>query len=124
MPAHSNAQMRDVDVIVVGAGIIGIACALYLQRDGRSVAVVDPEEPGEKCSFGNSGSFGVGVIAPVGMPGTPWRIPRLLLDRSQPLFVDPAYAPRLLPWLRRFVQSCQPNRVEEIARARASLLGN
>ncbi len=116
--------MRDVDVIVVGAGIIGIACALYLQRDGRSVAVVDPEEPGEKCSYGNSGSFGVGVIAPAGMPGMPWRVPRLLLDPSSPLCVDPKYAHRLLPWFARFVKSCRPDRVDAIAAARASLLGN
>jgi glycine/D-amino acid oxidase-like deaminating enzyme len=38
-----------VDVIIVGAGIVGVACALYLQRDGRSVAIVDPEEPGENA---------------------------------------------------------------------------
>ncbi|HET7032172.1 MAG TPA: FAD-binding oxidoreductase [Casimicrobiaceae bacterium] len=124
MASRPNGTSRDVDVIVIGAGIIGAACALYLQRDGRSVAIVDPEEPGEKCSYGNSGSFGVGVIAPAGMPGMPWRIPRLLLDSSQPLFVDPTYAHRLLPWFGRFVRSCRPERVEAIAGARASLLGN
>ena len=42
----------DVDVIVIGAGIIGIASALYLQRDGMTVAIVDPEEPGEKDRTG------------------------------------------------------------------------
>jgi D-amino-acid dehydrogenase len=116
--------MRDVDVIVVGAGIIGIASALYLQRDGLSVAVVDPEEPGEKCSYGNSGSFGVGIIAPAGLPGTIWRLPRLLLDPRQPLFIDPTLLHRLLPWFGRFVRSCRPDRVEAIARARHSLLSN
>ena len=123
MSASPDALMPDVDVVVVGAGIIGVACALYLQHDGRSVAIVDPEEPGEKCSYGNSGSFGVGVIAPAGMPGMPWRIPRLLLDPKQPLFVDPTYGHRLLPWFARFVRSCRSDRVESIARARASLLG-
>src|SRR6185436_9438793 len=123
MTTRANAA-PDVDVIVIGAGIIGIASALYLQRDGLSVAVVDPEEPGEKCSYGNSGSFGVGVIAPASLPGTAWRIPRLLLDARQPLFIDPALLHRLLPWFGRFVRSCRPQRVEAIAQARASLLGN
>lgn len=116
--------MRDVDVIVVGAGIIGIACALSLQQEGRSVAVIDPEAPGEKCSYGNSGSFGIGIIAPASMPGTPWRIPRLLLDPRQPLFVAPSLVPRLLPWFRAFVRSCDAERVEAIAQARHSLLSN
>lgn len=124
MTPRANAPMPDVDVIVVGAGIIGIASALYLQRDGLSVAVVDPEEPGEKCSYGNSGSFGVGIIAPASLPGTVWRIPRLLLDPRQPLFIDPALLHRLLPWFGRFARSCRPERVEAIAQARASLLGN
>jgi D-amino-acid dehydrogenase len=124
MTLQPNAPVPDVDVIVIGAGIIGVASALYLQRDGLSVAIVDPADPGEKCSYGNSGSFGVGVIAPAGMPGMPWRIPRLLFDPRQPLFVDRAYAHRLLPWFARFVRSCRPERVEAIAAARASLLGN
>jgi len=96
MTPRANAAVPDVDVVVVGAGIIGIASALYLQRDGLSVAIVDPEEPGERCSYGNSGSFGVGIVAPASLPGTAWRIPRLLLDPRQPLFIDPALLHRYL----------------------------
>ena len=124
MTPRPSEPTRDVDVIVVGAGIIGMASGLYLQQEGLSVAIVDPEAPGEKCSYGNSGSFGVGIIAPACMPGTPSRIPRLLLDPRQPLFVALSLVPRLVPWFGNFVRSCRPERVEAIARARHSLLGN
>ena len=41
------------DVTVIGAGIVGICCASYLQRDGHRVTVLDPLPPGEACSFGD-----------------------------------------------------------------------
>ena len=46
-------------VTVIGAGIVGVCCALHLQREGFKVQLVDKGEPGMKASFGNSGSFGI-----------------------------------------------------------------
>jgi len=86
-------------VTVIGAGIIGIACASYLQRDGHAVTVVASRAPGEDCSFGNSGLLSPGSVVPPALPGA-WRnIPRWLLDPLGPLAVRWTYAPRLLPWL-------------------------
>ena len=65
------------DAIVVGAGIVGIRCARYLQREGFSVTVVTRDPPGEACSAGNSGGFGVSLIAPVATPGILSRVPSL-----------------------------------------------
>ena len=45
------------DVTVIGAGIVGMACALHLLRDGHQVRVVDRLPPGEGCSYGNAGVF-------------------------------------------------------------------
>ena len=51
-------QLRNVTVI--GAGIVGMACASYLKRDGHDVKVIDPLPPGEGCSKGNAGHISPG----------------------------------------------------------------
>src|SRR5258706_497855 len=94
------------NITVIGAGIIGIACASYLQRDGHAVTVVSSRGPGEDCSYGNSGLFSPASVLPPAFPGA-WRsIPRWLLDPLGPLVVRWRYAPRLLPWLLGWLRSC------------------
>ena len=57
------------NIAIVGAGVIGISCAAFLQRDGHSVTIYDPLPPGEGCSFGNAGSIGPGSVVPLSTPG-------------------------------------------------------
>ena len=56
---------------VVGAGMVGVCCALYLQKEGFDVILVDRGGPGEEASFGNLGGFGVASCPPAAMPGHP-----------------------------------------------------
>ena len=107
---------------VIGAGAVGIATALYLQRDGWQVTVIDPEAPGEKASGGNAGLLALAHVAPVAMPGTLRQVPRMLLDPEAALRIRWRHLPRLLPWLTRFVRAATPARVEAISRALADLL--
>ena len=108
-------------VIVVGAGVVGVCCASYLQRQGHDVTLIERGAPGEGCSLGNSGGFGVGLVAPLATPGLLLRLPRLLLDPRQPLSVTPGQFVRLLPWFARFLAASRPGRVAEIAAARHQL---
>jgi D-amino-acid dehydrogenase len=108
-------------VAVVGAGIVGLACAAYLQRDGHEVTIVEREGPGEGTSKGNAGAVSPGSCAPLAMPGVFRKIPGWLLDREGPLTIRPAYFPRALPWLLRFTASAAPARVERIADALRAL---
>jgi D-amino-acid dehydrogenase len=109
------------NITVIGAGIIGIACASYLQRDGHAVTVVASRGPGEDCSFGNSGLLSPGAVVPPALPGA-WRnIPRWLLDPLGPLSVRWSYAPRLTPWLTGWLQSCGEARAREVSKALAAL---
>jgi D-amino-acid dehydrogenase len=108
-------------VIVVGAGMVGVCGAAYLQRQGYDVTLIDRGAPGEGCSLGNSGGFGVGLVAPLTTPGLLLRLPRLLLDPRQPLSVAPSQFVRLLPWFVRFLANSRPGRVAEIAAARHQL---
>jgi D-amino-acid dehydrogenase len=109
------------NVTVIGAGLIGIACAAYLQRDGHRVTVVASRGPGEDCSFGNSGLLSPASVVPPAVPGA-WRnIPRWLLDPLGPLVVRWRYAPRLFPWLLDWLRSCGEQRAREVSRALAAL---
>ncbi len=106
--------------LVVGAGVIGVCCALALQRRGIATTLIDRGEPGAACSFGNSGGFAAGGVGPHATPGTVRRIPRLWLDRDEPLALRLRHLQRLLPWGRRFVAAA--SRVDAITAARHQLL--
>jgi D-amino-acid dehydrogenase len=111
------------NMTVIGAGIVGIATACYLRRDGHEVTVVDQRPPGEYCSFGNAGILSPASILPQSMPGVLKKVPNYLLDPLGPLTVRWSYLPRALPWLLRFVASGRRARVEKIADALTPLVG-
>jgi D-amino-acid dehydrogenase len=109
-------------VTVIGAGIVGISCALNLLRDGHDVTVVDRVPPGEGCSRGNAGLFSSDSFVPLSLPGTLRKVPGWLLDPLGPLAIRWRHAPRLLPWLIRFVLAGRPDRVKAICDALEPLL--
>lgn len=109
-------------VTVIGAGIVGISCALNLLRDGHRVSVVDRNPPGEGCSQGNAGLFASDSFVPLSSPGVLSQVPGWLLDPLGPLAIRWRHLPHMLPWLVRFVRAGAPRRVEEICDALASLL--
>jgi D-amino-acid dehydrogenase len=119
---HTPANPRRV--VVVGAGAVGMACALTLRREGHTVTVLDSRPPGEGTSYGNAGIIANGTVDPVGMPGIVWRVPSMLMDPMGPLSIRWRYLPPLAPWLVHFFLASRAKRVEEISVAMLSLLGN
>jgi D-amino-acid dehydrogenase len=117
----STAQ-QPPPVAVIGAGIVGICTALYLQRAGASVVVIDPRGPGEGASRGNASIIAVESCVPVATPGIARQVPAMLMDPLGPLAIRWSYLPRLAPWLWRFVQASAPDRVEAISLALRALL--
>lgn len=104
-------------MIVVGAGITGVAASEWLRRDGWRVAIVDPLTPGERgqTSYGNAGLLARTSIVPVGTPAAVRHAPAMLFDKDAPLFMRWAYLPRLLPWLVPFMRNATEARVRAIA---------
>jgi len=109
-------------VTVIGAGIVGVCCALHLRREGFEVRLIERGQPGGAASFGNSGSFGIASCVPFAMPGVLKKVPRMLFDSESPLKLRWSHLPRALPWFLRFIEAARPSRVEAIAAARNSLL--
>lgn len=73
--------------VVLGAGIVGVLAALALQKRGFDVTVVDRDEPGRGCSYGNGGAISPDFCVPIALPGMLRRVPKWLLDKEGPLVV-------------------------------------
>ncbi|AGB74246.1 MULTISPECIES: NAD(P)/FAD-dependent oxidoreductase [Rhizobium] len=114
--------MSRPDVIVIGAGVIGLSTAIAAQKRGLQVVVLDREGPAAGASAGNAGAFAFTDILPLASPGILKKAPRWLLDPLGPLSVPPAYALQIAPWMFRFWRACQPSRVAHSIAAQTSLM--
>ncbi len=113
--------MNSQHVVVVGAGIVGVTCALTLQREGHRVVLVDKAEPGMGCTFGNGGAISPDFCVPLSMPGMVKRVPRWLGDPLGPLYLNWRQLPQSLPWLLRWVAAGRSSRVRAISSAMRAL---
>ena len=111
-------------VAVIGAGIVGVSTAIWLQRDGHKVTLIDRTAPGEGASFGNGGVLASCAMVPVTGPGLMKKAPRMLLDPDQPLFLKWGYLPKLVPWLRKYLSYANEPDTRRIAKAIAGVVGD
>ena len=98
----------DADVVVIGAGLVGAACALRLADAGRDVLLVDAQAPGMGASFGNAGHIATEQLFPLASPAVIRASWRYLLDADSPLRLRMGYLLPILPWLARFAWAARP----------------
>ena len=108
-------------VAVLGAGIVGAATALALQRRGLATTLVDEGEPGMGCSYGNGGAISPDFCVPAALPGMLKRVPRWFADPEGPLVVRWSRAPHAAPWLLRWIQASRPENVQASSAALRAL---
>ena len=113
---------QDIDVAIVGAGIIGICTAFKLQEAGRSAVLIDRKGISEETSRGNAGAFAFSDIIPLATSGVLGKLPRWLSDPLGPLTIRPEYLPQITPWLVRFWRAGWPDRVAAGIRAQSALM--
>src|SRR5213082_1660853 len=93
-------------VCVLGAGVVGLACAWLLERDGHDVVVVDEGAVASGASGGNGGQLSYAYVQPLAGPAI-WReLPRLVLARSSPLKIRPRLDPAQWRWGLAFLRAC------------------
>ncbi len=92
---------------VLGAGIVGISCALELQRRGYQVTLTDRRGPGEETSSGNAGILSYSNITPLADPSLLPRLHRLILNLDADFSMHYPHLISLFPWLLRFVLRCR-----------------
>ncbi|QRY65099.1 FAD-binding oxidoreductase (plasmid) [Ensifer sp. PDNC004] len=110
------------DVIVIGAGVVGLSAAIAAQARGLSVTVLDREGPAAGASAGNAGAFAFTDILPLASPGILKKAPKWLLDPLGPLSVPPAYAAQIAPWMFRFWRACSASRVAHSTTAQTAMM--
>lgn len=112
------------DVIVVGAGAIGLATALALRAHGRQVRVIERGRIGAATSHGNCGTITPSHAPPLAAPGVPLRALHWMLDPRAPLYVRTRLDPTLWRWLLQFSARCNARDWLQSTRARGALLND
>jgi len=110
------------DIIVLGAGMVGVACAIHLQARGQAVALVDRRAPGLETSYGNAGIIQREAIEPYALP----RSLRFLLSGAANRRVDVRYragdAVRMLGPLWSYYRNSAPGPLRRISREYETLI--
>lgn len=94
------------DVLILGGGVIGLACAWYLLGEGRQVTVLEQGQPGHGASHGNCGTLTPSHAPPLPMPGLVGSALKWMFKPDAPLRIRPRLDPALLRWLFGFAGRC------------------
>lgn len=113
--SHPGANGAALHAVVIGAGIVGAATALNLQRKGFDVTIVDAQPPGEGTSFGNAGIAARCAIVPVPVPGILKKFPAMLMDPMGPLSIDFLHVARNAKWFIDYLRHGRAAEVKRIA---------
>ena len=105
-----NESTTKKHIAVVGAGIIGINCALELQSRGYQVTLLDKGAVGEGCSKGNAGHFATEQVFPLAEANILLHLPKMLLNPLGPVALSPKYFPKALPWFIQFIANMLPSK--------------
>src|SRR3569832_2325695 len=108
---------KQVDVAVLGAGIVGVSAGIAARQRGLSVVVIDRREPGSETSYGNAGIISSGSILPLNRPSLWSALPSYLGNTSAALRWDPLWVMRNLDWVVRFLGNTVPSRTRPRAAA-------
>src|SRR6266403_41150 len=118
-----NVTVKRADVVVLGAGIVGVSAAHAALQRGHSVVLIDRREPGSETSYGNAGILSSGSILPLNKPSLWNALPTYMTNRHAALRFDPAWAIRNIDWLVRFLANATPARTKPRATALHGLIG-
>lgn len=109
-------------VVVVGGGIVGLCCALFLQNEGMQVTLIDNAEPGESTAKWSGGLLAVSEVFPLSKPSMLKRIPAALIHRNGPLTIRASAFPGILPWAMHFFANARASKIAATAQAMSSLM--
>jgi D-amino-acid dehydrogenase len=100
------------DVLIVGAGIVGLSTAYYLAKEGRSVIILEKTDGSDSCSYGNAGFISPSHFVPLASPGIVAKGLRWMLSPESPFYIKPRLNTSLIKWGLNFVRNANPAHVE------------
>ena len=116
MPSNSE------DVLILGGGVIGLSCALFLLEQGRSVRILEKNTVGGATSMGNCGTITPSHALPLAAPGIISKALKFMTQADAPFYIKPSTDLSLLDWLLRFSLRCNAKDQRTTALAKAPLL--
>lgn len=111
----------SADVVIIGGGVVGVACAWELAKRGTSVTVLERDRVGHGCSFGNAGWLTPSQAVPLANPAMLFKSFKWMLDPESPLYIQPRLDPSYLRWLIEFLLSSRRAKFERGAEALVGL---
>ena len=98
-------------VLIIGAGIVGLSTAYYLNKKGLEVTVVDDTDGNDNCSFGNAGFISPSHVVPLASPGIISQGLKWMLDPESPFYIKPRLDRDLISWGLKFKKAAKKKRV-------------
>ena len=115
---------NDFDVAIAGAGIVGVATALWAQKAGLRVLLCDPKSPGSATTFGSACTIATYACLPINSPAIFASLPSLMTSKESPLSINYLYAMKNLGWMLSFLSHCRREKVERIIKALGQILSH
>ena len=109
-------------IIVIGAGIVGVSTAIWLQRSGCKVILVDKNGPASGASHGNAGILAASSIIPIPNPSLIKKLPFFLFSKNSPLFYKLSYIPFMFPFLVNYLSKSNLREVNKYAERMTPLI--
>jgi len=122
MKVMANTSSSDFDLVVVGAGMVGMSTALWAQKEGLKTLVCDPNPPGSGTTYGSACTIATYACIPVNSPSIFRTFPFLLTSRESPLSFNIGHAFKNPRWMLGFLNNCRASRVKLISEALGQFL--
>ncbi|MCX8227491.1 MAG: FAD-dependent oxidoreductase [Sulfitobacter sp.] len=115
-------SQNDFDLIVVGAGIVGMSTALWAQKEGLNVLICDPNPPGSGTTYGSACTIATYACIPVNNPSIFTSLPHLLTSRESPLSFNVWHGLKNPRWMLSFLNNCRAAKVRHISQTLGQFL--
>jgi glycine/D-amino acid oxidase-like deaminating enzyme len=112
---NKKVQLMQEQITIIGAGVVGAAIALALQKNGHKVLLLDREKPCAGASFGNAGAIVNGSCVPTATTGILFDALKMLSQSNSALSIRPSYLHKISPWLLRFIWQSRTTAVSQNA---------
>lgn len=119
---EGSKQNHKADVVIVGAGVVGLACAHYLVEQGLSVTLIDQGEVGAACSYGNCGYICPSHLLPLTEPGMVWEGIKSLFQPKSAFRIKPQIRPSFYYWMLQFARRCNHKDMMSAAKSLSQIL--
>lgn len=116
--------MHDYDLIIAGAGIVGMSTALWARKEGLRVLLCDRNSPGSGTTAGSACTIATYASIPINSPSIFTSLPNLLSSSDSPLSFNWKYGLQNPRWMLSFLSNCRGSRVKEISENLGRLLSH